>query len=157
MPCADRLAAIIPVLVDVGGIVEAVDADAELILSAGNYGPRAVRVAGADDLVVVGWEHAGTVPRRWDVGGALASWTVACPLRVNREAVKALTAGYVESAVPQPRDLRSSAQRVTAHLNWTGSRINLVFENDADTGWREVAARAVPALLADPRHDSPSR
>ncbi len=135
-----------------GGIVEAVDADADLILSTGNYGPSAARFGSPVPTI---WGHGlgarGTVPRRWDVGGALATWSGGVPAGVDREAVKALTAGYVKSAdVPRPLDLGTFSPAVTAHLNWIGPRINLVFENGVDTERREVAARAVPALLADP-------
>lgn len=151
MPWADRFATVIPTLVDVGGVVEVVDPEAALVLAAGNYGPSAVRVGSAGELVVMTWEHAGTVPRRWDLGGAITSWSAGVPGGINRGAVTALVAGYAELAdLPEPLDLGMFSAAVCAHLNWIGSRVDLVFDDGIDADRREVAARAIPGLLADP-------
>jgi len=72
MRWADRLAEVIPPIVDVSTIIEPVDPGAQLVLSACHYAPNAFRVAGADELVVTGWDHAGSIPPRWDLGGMLA-------------------------------------------------------------------------------------
>ena len=151
MPWADRLAQVIPGVVNLSGIIEPVDPAAPVVLSACHYAPNAFRVAGPDDLVVTGWDHAGSIPPRWDLGGTLAGWSGGAADEVNRPAVRALLAGYAEEAtVPEPLDLGIFSAALSASLNWLVSRIRIAINPSEAEEEREIAGRAVPWLLAHP-------
>ena len=150
MPWANRLAEVIPGLVDVSTIVEPVDA-APVVLSACHYAPNAFRIAGPDDLIVTGWDHAGSIPPRWDLGGTLAGWSPGVDGEVNGPAVRALLAGYAEqTTVPEPLDLGIFSAWLCGAMNWLVSRIRIAIDPREDEAERALAARAVPWLLADP-------
>ena len=151
MPWADRLAEVIPGIVDVSRTVEPVDAAADVVLSACHYAPNAFRVAGRDDLVVTGWDHAGSIPRRWDLGGTLAGWSGGAGGEVHASAAKALLAGYAEEAtVPEPVDLGIFSAALAASMNWLTSRIRIAINPAEAAEEREIAGRAVPTLLVHP-------
>jgi hypothetical protein len=151
MPWADRLAEVIPGIVDVSKIIEPVDAAADVVLSACHYAPNAFRVAGPDDLVMTGWDHAGSIPRRWDLGGTLATWSGGAGGEVHPSAAKALLAGYTEEATaPEPLDLGIFSAALAASMNWLTSRIRIAINPAEAAEEREIAGRAVPTLLAQP-------
>ena len=145
-----QLADVIPVIVEVSGIVEHAASDEAAVLSACHYAPNAFRVIGPDDLAVLSWEHAGATPPRWDLGATLAGWSRGAADEVNATAAHALWNGYArEAALPDPLDLGIFSAWVCAGLNWLASRIRIALEED-DVERRETAARAVPWLLARP-------
>lgn len=149
---AGRLAALIPSLVDVSGIVEPADgpAAATTLLSGRHYAPGAFRVTAADDLAVMTWEHAGAIPPRWDLGGALSLWSGGVPGEVNAAAVRALVAGYAEvTPLPCRLDLGIFSSILCAETSWLISRIRIAL-TETDREQRELADKAVPWLLADP-------
>ena len=149
-PWAARLAEVIPTIVEVSEIVEPVGPGQDTVLSASHYAPNAFRVAGADDLAVVSWEHAGATLPRWDLGATLAAWSGGVPGEVNRAAATALVAGYAgEADVPRPFDLGAFTAAVCAELNWLASRIRIAL-TEADEERREQADRAVPWLIERP-------
>lgn len=149
-PWSDRLGEVIPTLVEITGVVEAADGAGEPLFSACHYAPNAFRVAGADDLAIMTWEHAGAMPPRWDLGTALASWSVGVAGQVNTRAAKALLTGFAEhAAVPDDLDLGIFSADVCAGLNWLATRIMIALE-ESDPAARAEAARAVPTLLVDP-------
>lgn len=155
MPWADRLAEAIPAITDVSGIVEPADgpAAAVTVLSGRHYATNAFRVAGPNDLVVMGWDHAGAIPPRWDLGGVLAGWSGGVPGEINSGAAQAVVAGYAEvSPLPHPLDLGMFSSAVCAALSWLASRIRIsLVETDSER--QETASKAVPWLLAE----APSR
>ena len=149
-PWADRLEEVIPMIMDVNGIVEKADPDADVVLSACHYAPNAFCVAGSDDLAVMSWEHAGAIPPRWDFGGTLASWSQGVLGRVNEPAARAVVAGYAaEHELPDPFDLGIFSATLCGGMSWLVSRIRIAL-TEPDPEPRELADRAVPWLLKDP-------
>ena len=148
-PWADRLGEVIPMIVDANAIVEKVDPDGEVLLSACHYAPNAFSVAGAG-LAVMSWEHAGAIPPRWDFGGTVASWSEGVLGRVNEPAAKAVLAGYAaEYEVPRPLDLGIFSATLCGSLSWLTSRIRIAL-TEPDPERRELADRAVPWLIKAP-------
>ncbi|MGH9224700.1 MAG: hypothetical protein ACRD2W_13195, partial [Acidimicrobiales bacterium] len=151
MPWADRLAEAIPGIVDVSSAVEPADTASDLVLSGCHYATNAFRVAGADDLVLTGFDRAGSIPRRWDLGGTLAGWSGGAGGTVNGPALRALLAGYSEEAsVPERLDLGIFSAATCGAMNWLISRIRIAINPQEDPESRQLAARAVPTLLVDP-------
>lgn len=100
---------------------------------------------------MTGWDHAGAIPPRWDLGGALAGWSGGAAGEVNGPAVRALVDGYASAAhVPEPLDLGIFSAALAAGLNWLVSRIRIAINLGESDEERELAGRAVPWLLADP-------
>lgn len=148
-PWAQRLAEVIPTIVDISRVVEPVEAAGDTVLSSCHWAPNAFREAGRDALAVVIWEHAGAIPLRWDLGGAVLEWSRGVPGAVNAPAARALVSGYAEAtSVAVNLDLAAFTSAVCANLNWLATRIQLSIKGD-DPERRAVAARAVPGLLAD--------
>jgi hypothetical protein len=148
-PWADRLAEVIPMIMDVCGIVEQPGANGDAVLSACHYAPNAFCVAGPDDLAVMSWEHAGAIPPRWDFGSTLAFWSEGIPDRVNAPAAKAVVAGYAgEYDLPDPLDLGIFRATLCASMSWLASRIRIAL-TEPDDEHRDLAERAVPWLLKD--------
>lgn len=147
---AERLAQVIPVITDVGGIVESLDVSEKLVLSACHYAPNAFCVVGRDNLAVMSWEHAGAIPPRWDLGGTVASWSEGVLGTVNAPAARAVLAAYAaEYEVPDPLDLGVFSAALCASLSWLASRITIAL-TEPDVERRDLADRAVPWLLRDP-------
>lgn len=149
-PWADRLDEVIPMIMEVSGIVEGADPNGDAVLSACHYAPSAFCVAGPDDLAVMSWEHAGAIPTRWDFGSTLAFWSEGIPDQVSEPAVRAMVAGYAaEHELPDPLDLGIFSATLCASMSWLASRIRIAL-TEPDDGRRELADRAVPWLLRDP-------
>ena len=149
-PWADRLAEVIPVILEANGIVERADPAGDAVLSGCHYATNAFCQAGPDDLAVMTWEHAGAIPPRWDFGALLASWSAGAEGRVNGPAAKAVLAGYASRYdVPDPLDVGIFSSAVCAEWSWLSSRIRLAL-TELDPETRELADRAVPWLLKDP-------
>lgn len=148
-PWAERLDEVIPAIMEVNGIVEPARTEAELVLSACHYAPNAFCVAGAADLAVMSWEHAGAIPPRWDFGSTLLFWSEGVLGRVNEPAVEAVVAGYAEEfELPDPFDLGIFSAVLCGSLSWLTSRIRIALTEHA--AQRALADRAVPWLLRDP-------
>jgi hypothetical protein len=151
MPWADRLAAVIPLIVEACGIAESAETAGSVALSGCHHAPNAFRIAGPHDLIITGFDHAGTIPVRWDLGGTLAGWSGGVADRLNVPALRALRAGYAaERSVPQPLDLGIFSAALCASMNWLVSRIRIAINPGEDAESREIAARAVPTLLVTP-------
>jgi hypothetical protein len=151
IPWADRLAEAIPGLVDVSDVIEPIDPAGPVVLSACHYAPDAFRIAGPDDLVVRGWDHAGSIPPRWDLGATLAGWCEGVDGGVNSPAARALFAAYSGVAgVPEPMNLGIFSAALSAGMNWLSSRIRIAINPAEGEEERELADRAVPWLLAHP-------
>lgn len=119
-------------------------------LSGHHYAPSAFRITGFDDLAVMTREHAGAIPPRWDLGGALFLWSGGVPGKVNAAAVQALVAGYAEvTPLPSPLDLGMFSSVLYAGTSWLASRIRIAL-TESDEEQRELANKAAPWLLADP-------
>lgn len=147
---AAQLAEVIPAIVEVSTIIEPADAAGDAVLSASHYAPNAFRIAGPDELAVVSWEHAGAIPLRWDLGGAVLSWSGGVRGAVNAPAARGVMAGYAEVAdLPGDLGVGVFTAAVCASLNWLATRIQIALK-EGDPERRAEAARAVPDLLADP-------
>lgn len=146
-PWADGLAEAIPTIVDTYSLVEPLDSAGETVLSAGHF---AFCTVGADDLAVMGWDHASAMPTRWEFGQNLAGWSEGVLGRVNGAAARAFLAGYAQTnGVPDRLDLGVFSSAVCTAGSWLMSRVRIaLFEQDAKA--RELADRAVPWLLDDP-------
>jgi Ser/Thr protein kinase RdoA (MazF antagonist) len=151
MPWAERLADVIPTILDACGIVEPTTAAGDVALSGCHHAPNAFRVAGPRDLVITGFDHAGSIPTRWDLGGTLAGWSGGVSEQLNVTALGALRAGYAEERrVPQPLDFGIFSAALCASMNWLVSRVRIAINPQEDAESREIAARAVPTLLVAP-------
>lgn len=151
MPWADRLAQVIPRILDACGIVEPAETAGDVVLSGCHYAPNAFRVAGSSDLLITGFDHAGSIPVRWDLGGTLAGWSGGVGDQLNVAALRALRAGYAEErSIPQPLNLGVFSAALCASMNWLVSRIRIAINPQEDAESREIAARAVPTLLVAP-------
>jgi hypothetical protein len=149
-PWADRLEAVIPTLLEANTVVEPAPPSEDLVLSGCHYAPGAFAVAGADDLAVMTWEHAGAIPPRWDFGSTLFFWSQGVLGKVHGPAAKALVAGYeAEHPLPEPLDLGIFSAALCASTSWLTSRIRIALA-EADPAGRDKADRTVAWLLEDP-------
>ncbi len=150
-PWVDRLAEVIPSIVEACEIIEPAEAAGEVVLSGCHYATNAFRVVGAGDLMVTGFDHAGAIPVRWDLGGTLAAWSGGVGGQLNVAALRALHAGYAEERpLPQPLDLGIFSAALCASMNWLVSRIRIATNPQEDAESRGIATRAVPTLLVTP-------
>lgn len=148
-PWADRLDEVIPTLLEANTVVEPAPSQG-LVLSGCHYAPGAFCVAGADDLAVMTWEHAGAIPPRWDFGSTLFFWSQGALGKVYAPAAKALVAGYVEAhPLPEPLDLGIFSAALCASTSWLVSRTRIALA-EADPAGRDKADRTVAWLLEDP-------
>jgi hypothetical protein len=111
------------------------------------------RVAGRDQLVVTGWDHAGAIPADWELASALMAWseTVDGAGALDLVPGRALLAAYRRRAeTPDPLELRMFTAGVSAWLNWTATRVMIVLDRDEDDEQLAAARRNVPGLLAEP-------
>ncbi len=109
--------------------------------------PDATRVAGRDQLVVTGWDHAGAVPADWEMANALMSWSetidgAGAPDPVPGRAFLAAYRRRVEA--PERLELRMFTAGVSAWLNWTATRVMIVLDGDEDDEQFAKARRNVP-------------
>ena len=148
----DALAKAIPAIVEVSTVIDRGDPNDAALMSACHFGPDTFRKAG-HDLVVVLWEYAGAMPPRWDLGQALARWSVGVDAeKVNAPAAQALLDAYRSAAggVTVGRlDLGIFSADISASLNWTATRIHIALHAE-DAPRRHMAEREIPGLLAAP-------
>lgn len=147
---ADALAAAVPGFLALDAVCDESDPNPRAILSHAWPAPDAVRIAGDDEVLVVGWEHACAIPPDWELGDALRAWSEGGDLELGAAAARSLLDTYRECA-GGPDELRLSmfSSSVTAWLNWTATRVQIALtcEDDAQ---RELAARNLTSLLEDP-------
>lgn len=99
------------------------------------FGPTNARPAADGRLVVVGWEHAGALPSRWELAGALLAWSVGPHGGVpDAVAARSFMSGYraVASCDP-PLDLPCFSASAAAWLNYAYGQVHCALEtSDAE-------------------------
>ncbi|MFC0625160.1 hypothetical protein [Kribbella deserti] len=144
-PWADRLKQTLPELYDTA---EAEIDPAQVILCNCNLIPEHVRAGHSDELIVTEWDFAGSLTPALELGSALTHW--AWRPSINRPAVAAFRAGYVEAAGSWPElDLSSFGVAVTGWLNWTYNTICAAID-PADADRAAFAERETVDLLNRP-------
>jgi hypothetical protein len=147
---ADALAAAVPAFLTLDAVRDDRDPNARAILSHASLSPDVVRIAGRDEIVVTGWEHASAIPADWELGDALRSWSQGSDLELGAAAARSLLAAYRELAdAPDELQLTMFASSVNAVLNWIATRVEIALSCE-DEERRALAARSLPALLEDP-------
>lgn len=147
---ADALAEAIPGVVALDAVCDQRDPNGRAILSHAWPAPDAVRVAGHDEILVVGWEHASAIPPDWELGDALRAWSQGSDLELGAAAARSLLDAYRElTGGPDRLELSMFTSSVTALLNWTATRVQIALTCN-DEARRELADRNLPALLEDP-------
>lgn len=146
---ADDFAAAVPGFLALDAVCDPRDPNPRAVLSKAWHAPNAVRLAGGDRLVAVGWEHAGAIPKDWDLGSSLMAWSETEADGYDPTAARAFLDGYRELADDIPITLPLFTSGVTAALNWTVSRANIALNGD-DPAQREVAERTIRALSRHP-------
>lgn len=131
-------------------VVDEVDPNPKARLSHACLQPDAVHLAGPDAIVVCGWEHASAIPPDWELGACVMAWAETDDGRLVRTPAAAFLNAYRESG-GSPVELETSmfTTGVTGLINWTASRVNIALNSD-DSDERDLAARTVPGLLANP-------
>lgn len=148
---ADDLARALPGFLALDAVRDPRDPNPRAVLSKAWHAPAAVRLAGDDRLVVLGWEHTCAIPRDWDLGSSLMAWSETVDSDHDPDAARAFLAGYRELAdgVDVDIELPIFTSGVTAALNWTISRANIALNAD-DPTQRDIAERNVRALARHP-------
>lgn len=148
---ADALAAAVPGFLALDAVRDERDPNEHAILSHAWFAPGAIRIAGGDEVAVVGWEHASAIPPDWELGDALRAWSEGVDLELGgAAAARALLDGYRELAGgPDRLELSMLTSSVTAWLNWTATRVQIALTCE-DEERRAIAARNVPGLLEHP-------
>lgn len=151
VPWAPLLARAIPGFVEVAAIRDD-DTAATPILSHCSVGHTSVRMADGNELVVLGWEHSGTTPPRWELGGALASWSSQPDGALNERAARAMVEAYRdEGGSVDALGLAMFTSHIAGGLNWTRTRVAIALGDDGGNEARRAeAARQVPDLLKNP-------
>jgi Ser/Thr protein kinase RdoA (MazF antagonist) len=139
----------IPGFLDLDIVCDRRDPNPRAVLSKAWHAPTAVRLAGADRLIAVGWEHASAVPKDWDLGAALMSWSETVENDYDPAAARAFLDGYRELADDIDVTLPMFTSGVTAALNWTISRANIALHDD-NPAERELAERNIRILARNP-------
>ena len=146
---AEALAEAVPGFLTLDAVRDERDPNARAILSHAWPSPDAVRLAGRDDVVVVGWEHASAIPPDWELGDALRAWSAGTDLELGAAAARSFLDAYRQLAEgPDELELSMFTSSVTALLNWTATRVQIALTCD-DAQRRQLAARNVPGLLRD--------
>jgi hypothetical protein len=153
MPWAGPLADAVPGFVALDAVRDERDPDGRAIFSNCDLQPAVTRVAGRDQLVVTGWDHAGAIPPDWELANSLMSWseTIDGPGVLDPVPGRAFLAAYrarVEG--PERLELRVFTAGVSAGLNWTATRVMIVLDGDRDDEQLAKARRNVPGLLTAP-------
>ena len=153
MPWAEALADAVRGFVALDAVRDDRDPNGRAVFSNCSVTPDATRVAGRDQLVVTGWDHAGAVPADWEMANALMSWSetidgAGAPDPVPGRAFLAAYRRRVEA--PERLELRMFTAGVSAWLNWTATRVVIVLDGDEDDAAFAKARRNVPGLLSEP-------
>lgn len=147
---ADALESAIAGFVALDAMCDIDDPNPRAILSHAWAAPDAVRIAGPDDIVVVGWEHASAIPPDWELASALRAWSEGSEPELGAAASQSLLDAYRERTGGTQRvELAMFTASVTGALNWTATRIQIALTCE-DEAQRDTAARNVPGLLKDP-------
>jgi hypothetical protein len=147
---AAALAEAVPAFLTLDAVRDERDFNAQAILSHASLTPDAVRIAGRDKILVIGWEHATAIPPDWELGDALRAWSQGSDLELGAAAARSLLAACREVAEgPDHVELSMFTSSVNALLNWTATRVEIALTSD-DEALRELADRSLPALLEDP-------
>ncbi len=146
----EALADAVPGFLSLDAVRDERDPNARAILSHAWPSPDAVRIAGREEVVVVGWEHASAIPPDWELGDALRAWSEGGDLELGAAAARSFLDAYRQlTGRPEELELSMFTSSVTALLNWTATRVQIALTCE-DAQQRELAARNVPALLKDP-------
>ncbi|HZU73098.1 MAG TPA: phosphotransferase [Acidimicrobiales bacterium] len=142
---ATRLEQAIPGLVEVASACEDLS-DEPVILSKRWFVPDNVRPGPGGVSVVLGWDHAGAIPKRQELGDCLAAFhTVEDP-----GVARAFMAGYRRACPdPPPLGMGMFTTAISAAQNWLATRIEVALYSE-DSERRQLAEREVPGLLASP-------
>ncbi|MDQ6806693.1 MAG: phosphotransferase [Actinomycetota bacterium] len=147
---AEALAEAVPGFVTLDAVRDERDPNARAVLSHACLSPDVVRIAGRDEILVLGWEHASAIPPDWELGDALRAWSEGSDLELGAAAARSLLNAYRELVDgPHRLELSMFASSVTALLNWIASRVQIALTGD-DQQQRELASRNLPALLENP-------
>jgi Ser/Thr protein kinase RdoA (MazF antagonist) len=146
-PWADRLAALLPVVAELGALGAAVPTEGLLLCNC-NLLPENVRQGPGEELVVVDWAFTGSLTAEYEVASLLTHWGLRPEL--NRVAAKAFATGYAERAGRFPELSRDSfGLAITSHLNWTYNAFCEAI-SPADPDAADHAEREVADLLPRP-------
>jgi Ser/Thr protein kinase RdoA (MazF antagonist) len=153
MPWAEALATAVPGFVALDAVRDDRDPADRAIFSNCDLQPGATRVAGRDQLVITGWDHAGAIPPDWEMANSLMSWseTIDGPGILDPAPGRSFLAAYHRRVeLPERLELRMFTAGVSAWLNWTATRVMIVLDGDRDDEQLEKARRNVPRLLVEP-------
>lgn len=146
---ADDLGRATPGFIELDAVCDPRDPNERAVLSKAFHAPSAVRLAGANRLVAVNWEHTSAVPKDWDLGSAVMAWSETVKNDYDLVAARAFFDGYRELADDIEITLAMFTSGVTAALNWTISRANMAL-NEPDPAEREIAERNIRILARNP-------
>jgi hypothetical protein len=146
---ADDLAAAIPGFLELDQVCDPTDPNERAIFTKAWHAPPGVRLAG-DRLVAVAWEHAGAVPKDWDLGSCLTAWSETAGGDYEVAPAQAFLSGYRETGADIPIALPMFTCSVSAALNWTISRANIATCADSTDEERALAERTIRVLARQP-------
>jgi hypothetical protein len=146
---ADDLARAIPGFLELDVVCDPEDPNPRAILSKAWHAPTGVRLARAGRLVLVGWEHAGAVPKDWELGSSIMAWSETVANDYDVTAARGFLDGYRQIAGAVPITLPMFSAGVTAGLNWTISRANIALHEEVASE-RELAERNIRVLARNP-------
>lgn len=146
---AEDVARAVPGFPELDAVCDPRDPNPRAILTKAWHAPAGVRLAGPCRLVAVGWEHAGAVPKDWDLGASLMAWSETVDNDHDPAAARAFLRGYRELAGDVEVTLPMFTSGVTAALNGTISRASIALHGD-DPAERRLAERKVRMLARNP-------
>lgn len=142
---APALDSVIPTLVDVASVCRDLSGE-RTILSKHRLIPGDIRRGPDGTSVILNWEHPSPMPPRHELGASLAE----CEKDDDPVVLRGFLDGYRRAGLTMPQlDLAMFTTAISATLNWTGTRINIALTS-CDDERRDLAAREVPGLLANP-------
>lgn len=142
---APALDSVIPTLVDVTSVCRDLTGE-RTILSKHRLIPDDIRPGPDGTSVILNWEHPSPMPPLQELGASLAE----CEKDDDPVVLRAFLDGYRRAGRTAPElDLAMFTTAISATLNWTGTRINIALTS-RDAERRDLAAREVPGLLANP-------
>ncbi len=151
VPWLPMLEDALPTLLDVGSVGIPVEGEQQdTILCHSNLTPSSVRTNRRGDLVIVGWEAAGALPPRWELGYVVLQWGTDARGDINERALRALGEAYVAEGGTLGRiDERMFATAIAAALNWTAGRVERALQADGSED-HALAVNELPELLVHP-------
>jgi hypothetical protein len=142
---APALDAVIPTLVDVASVCRDLSGE-HVILSKHRLIPGDIRPGPDGSSVILNWEHPSPMPPTQELGASLAE----CEKNDHPVLLRAFLDGYRRAGRTVPElELAMFTTAISATLNWTATRISIALTS-CDDERRDLAAREVPGLLANP-------